>query len=262
MVTPLKKIKRDGTRYTRPAEIEASIAEALRQDLDRLIQRAAQRDRKQSDYLPSECLVHLVRGAQRRGEGKMRDVLLPLLLERCLWNLHATVPDGQIATAHHLREDILGDFAELFAIDGSPRDTDELDFYETRFNAAFRSFRIDHARAEMNRLNRETALPDATDEGLDERTVSQDVLAGLEDLHRTTVDPEERVYRQQLHRAVLALPTKERQAFVLCHLMGFKEESENPNERTAATICGVTGRSIRNWLKSARTKLSTLKEDV
>src|SRR5260370_1339738 len=51
---------------------------------------------------------------------------------RCEANLNAKV-DGQIAGAVQLREDILGDFAELFAVDGSPEDHHELDFFEVQF---------------------------------------------------------------------------------------------------------------------------------
>ena len=47
---------------------------------------------------------------------------------------------------------------------------------------------------------------------------------------------------------------------MLCRLMGFKEESEDPRERTAATLCDVTGRTIRNRLRRALAKLSNLKE--
>jgi len=46
----------------------------------------------------------------------------------------------------------------------------------------------------------------------------------------------------------------------LCHVLGYDEESENPDKRTAATICGVTGRTIRNRLKRAAARLSSYKE--
>jgi hypothetical protein len=82
-----------------------------------------------AEYLPSECLVHLIREAKRRGDDAARDALLPLPLARCDANLNAKV-DGQIAGAVQLREDILGDFAELLAIDGSAEDRHELDFFE------------------------------------------------------------------------------------------------------------------------------------
>ena len=135
MARPLEKTT-NGKLYTRPPEIEAATDAVLAQDLATQRRRALIRDRRHPEYLPSECLVHLIREARRRGDDAARDALLPLLLARCEANVNAKV-DGQIAGAVQLREDILGDFAELFAIDGAPDDHHELDFFEVRFNKAF-----------------------------------------------------------------------------------------------------------------------------
>jgi DNA-directed RNA polymerase specialized sigma24 family protein len=61
-------------------------------------------------------------------------------------------------------------------------------------------------------------------------------------------------------RAINALPPDERKALVLVHYYGFKIESEDPGETTAATLCGVRGRTIQNRLNRAKAKLSKLKE--
>jgi hypothetical protein len=139
MARPLDKTT-NGKLYTRPSEIEAATDAALAQDLHTQLRRALIRDPHDPEYLPSECLLHLVREARRRHDDAARYALLPLLLARVEANLNAKV-DGQIPGAVELREDILGDFAELFAIDGSPDDRHELDFFEVRFNMAFFTFR-------------------------------------------------------------------------------------------------------------------------
>jgi hypothetical protein len=258
MARPLNKTKLDGAPYTRQPEIEAAIDAALGQDLEIVCDRARLPDRKASDYLPSECLVHLIREAWRSGNEQARDELLQLLLRRCVAILNSKVSDS-ICTAQQLREDILGDFAELFAKDGSSHDECELDFYEVRFNQAFRAFRITRVRAELDRLNSTGYLLDPAHPDV---TVDDEVLAGLSDRDCTTCHPEELVFRKQVHDAINALPRDEREPIVLCHLLGLKEESEDPNERTAATVCGVTGRTIRNRLTKAFEKLSRLKEDT
>ena len=61
MARPLNKTKPDGAPYTRPPEIEAAIDAALGQDLEIVCDRARLRDRQAGTYLPSECLVHLIR---------------------------------------------------------------------------------------------------------------------------------------------------------------------------------------------------------
>ena len=71
---------------------------------------------------------------------------------------------GRSPGAVELREDILGDFAELFAIDGSPDDRHELDFFEVRFNRAFFTFRATRVRSELAHLNSQTPLPEPSDE--------------------------------------------------------------------------------------------------
>lgn len=148
---------------------------------------------------------------------------------------------------------------KLFAKDGSSQDQREVDFYEVRFNQAFSTFRITRVRAELDRLNSTRDLPDPA---RPEVAVDDEILARLSDPNCTTCDAEEIVFRKPVHDAINALPRDEREAIVLCHLMGLKEESEDPNERTAATVCGVTGRTIRNRLTKAFAKLSRLKEDI
>ena len=66
----------------------------------------------------------------------------------------------------------------------------------------------------------------------------------------------------QFVRAIEALPANERDAVILVHVLGYKEESEDPEEETAATRCNCTGRTIRNRLTRATAKLSRFKEDL
>jgi RNA polymerase sigma factor (sigma-70 family) len=257
MARPLRKTKADGTPYKRFPAIEAAIDAALRiQDLDILRRRAEVRDRRSPDYLPSECLIHLIRDARWRDDKTAMNTLLPPLLDRCEANLKSKVPDGQIATAADLREQILGDFAELFAVDGSPHDRYQLDFFEIRFNMAFARFRITRVRAELSRLGLFVQLPEEFDDvAAKESRAGSDVLARLSRLYRASTDPEDRVFRKQLVAAIIALPPDERKAIVLCHLLGFKQEA-------AAEVCDVDSRTIRNRLKRAASKLSRFKEDA
>jgi DNA-directed RNA polymerase specialized sigma24 family protein len=62
-------------------------------------------------------------------------------------------------------------------------------------------------------------------------------------------------------KAIDNLPLDERKAVVLCHVLEYEEESDDPSKTTAATLCGVTGRTIRNRLSRAAKKLSPFKEN-
>jgi hypothetical protein len=263
MAQPLQKTKRDGTLYKRPPEIEAVLDIALTQDFETLRSRAEIRNRKATNYLPSECLTHLIREARRRGNEQARIALLSNLLARCAANLLYTVSESEIDGAHELREDILGDFAELFAIDGSASDKHQLDYFEARFNRAFKTFRLDRVRPALERQRLELPLgEDSGEPHTADHPVDDQVLHHLSAVARADDDPEKAVFRKQVYAAIMALPRDERNAVVLCRIMGLKEESENPNEQTAATLCGVTGRTIRNRLNRALAKLARLKEDA
>lgn len=229
MAQPLHKTTPDGALYTRFPAIEAEVNAALAQDTGSLCRRATIRDPKTADYLSSECLLHLIREAGRRGDDAARDALLPLLLARCTINLYAKV-DGAIAGAPQLREDILGEFAELFAIDGSPLDRHELDFFEVRFNMGFARFRISRVRAALSLQNNQAPWPEdlPANDVTAERELDDEVLARISDL-KGDGNPEEKLFRKQVYAAIKALPPDERKAVILVHRMGFKR---NPRIRT------------------------------
>jgi hypothetical protein len=251
MARPLTKHTGTGERYTRPPHIEAAIDVALALDWPTLHQQTLIRDRRFPDYLPSECLVHLIRKAHRDHHETIRDQLLAILLGRCEATLAATLPDSRAPNAAYLRDEALGRLGELFAEDGTGDNPDELDYFEVRFNAAFAALRTDLVRQEVRALRRASPLPD--DEAIARRPDA--VL-------RSPATQEPGLFLNQLFHAIDSLPPEERDAVILCDILGYAEEANDPAQRTAATICGVTGRTIRNRRTRAAAKLSRFKEDL
>jgi hypothetical protein len=253
MTRPLTKQDKDGNLYIRPVGIEKVIDAAMKQDLAVLQERAQVVDEKSPNYLPTECLVHIIRHAKRGGDERTMSALLPWLLARCEAVLLKRIPDGRPNGAE-LREDILGEFSLLFAEDGSGRNPDELDFYECRFNRAFRAFRTDLLRSESAYTGPLKPIPTEEETGFsaeDEERVS----ALPEALRSRPMQLENTCYSELLN-AVNVLPPDERKAVVLCCILGLKEESNDPDEPTASKLCGVTPRTIRNRLERAARKLS------
>jgi hypothetical protein len=250
MAQPLTKLKKSGERYARPPSVEANVDGALREDADGIRRRLLVTDAKDADYLKSECLVHLARELTRRGEIKLRNAVVMALFVRCEAILKSKIDPSRVPNAKELRETILQEFALLLAGDGADENPDELDFFECRFNAAFRTFRIDIMRS-TKRADSHAPLP------TDARDTEEEV--------RTNRDvPSCRAEQGDgLARAALLdrLPPKVREAVILCHEMGYDEESEDPNKITAATLCKVSGRTIRERLKKAREILSQANED-
>jgi len=252
MARLLTKQDQKGNRYGRPKKIETTIDEALTQDLTTLCQRA-DLNCCCPDRLPLECLVHLIRDAGRREDHHTMNTLIRPLLARCEAILCAKIPDDRFHNAAHLREEVLSEFSELFAIDLFDVNNNELDYFECQFNAAFRTFRIDFLRSEITRMKRVVSFTDLSDQ--DE---SDDLFPAILETVRSSERQEDIMIRKDFLKAVDSLPFDERRAVVFC-IMGYEVESRDPEKMTVAKICGVTGRTIRNLINRAATRLQPYK---
>ena len=257
MARPLTKRDSTGNLYVRSPQVEAQIDEILSQSPATLQHRLAVRDSQASDYLSYECLVHLARVLRYDNEA-MANAVLSALISRCEAILLSKIPDNKLATAADVREEVIGQFGELFATDGTEDNRDDLDYFECRFNQAFSTFCIDLVRSEIARLKRFESLPDQADDT--EPSPHKEIPARLIEALQSQETAESAVLLSEIYAAIDALPDDERKAVTLYHVMGYKIESKDPDEVTAATICKVSGRTIRNRLSRAAEKLSHLKE--
>jgi hypothetical protein len=253
MAQPLEKTKPDGSLYTRPAGVEKIIDTALTQDLDTHCKRALIRDYDSADYMPSECLLHLIRKARRADDERAYGALIPLVLARCEANLNKYVAP-ELPGAVELRKDILGDFAELLAIDGTPEDNHQLDYFEIRFNGGFAAFRKTRVRDELVFQNRHLPVPESFPESDSvEQELADDFIARLADFQGDSGNQEDRAFRKQLLAAIRELPREEQVAILLVHHFDYTRAK-------AAELCDVDERTIRNRLHRAHETLSKLKE--
>jgi DNA-directed RNA polymerase specialized sigma24 family protein len=253
MPRALNKVTKGGVRYHRPPEIEAGLEGALRQDLDEQLRRAKIRDPANPDHMPSECLVHLVREARLTGNKRAVERLLVPLLSRCERRLKRTIPDSW-PDAQGLRDEILQTFCELLARVGTNHDATSLDIFECKFNKGLAALRFKRLRKETNRAKLFHSLADEFDD--DGQPVDpNETLARLSRAAQTPAGQEDFVYLSQTLEAVKALPAAQRRAVELCCLQGYAPASEDPDEITAATICGVSGTAMRKNLRKAADKL-------
>ena len=246
MAVPLRKLK-DNKPYERPSSIEVLLDSALMQTQDVILKRAYIRVKTDSSYLPTECLVYLLRHAFRSGNTKLRDVIVNPLLKRCERILNSKIPDDQ-PNAEELREAVLGKFTELLARDANDHSQTKLDYYEVRFNDAFRKLRISFFRSEKYTR---VSMPLAADADEGQAEIDPEGVCRLLKSTGQELSPEDVVTGKQLCDAVEALPHDETRAIILHFFYGYKIESIDPNERTVASICEVSGRMIRTRLKSA-----------
>ena len=261
MVRPLTKHDKTGNLYIRPHRVETQINTILSQSPATLRHHLAIADPQSPDYLHSECLVHIIRDARRNSDDDRLKAAFPVLVVRCEAILRAKIPDNALPTAADVREEVLGQFGELFVTDGTEENRDHLDCFECRFNLAFRAFYIDLVRSEKaRRKQRRKQLVPLLDDGIEPSHPHKEIPTRLIEALRSQETAENSVLLREIYEAIDTLPDDERKAVILCHVMGHKIESNNPDETTAATICNVTGRTIHNRLSRAAEKLSHLKE--
>lgn len=259
MARPLeRKTKKGGKLYRRPQKIETLIDGAVTQDASEIRRRAKITDAASPDYLPEECLVHLIREGFRNHNNDHASFLFGILLGRCESNLKRTVAH-QLPNAETIREMIISDISEKFAFDVATPGGVELDFFECRFRRGFRMLRINRVKAETTYYEDLAPLPVEADEEGHEN--EEETLARLSSAARNPATQEVDADRKKAEDAVWRLPADVRRAFVLCRVYGYEEESKNPKKRTAATICGCTGRTIRNRLARADELLKRFKEE-
>jgi hypothetical protein len=236
----------------RPPGIERKIDSALTQDWAALSRRARETNPQSGDFLPSECLVHLIRDALRRSEDRIARVLMPQLLKRAEANLERTVPDSRMRDAKSVRHEILSDLMMMFTQDGTEGHENGLDFYECKFLRALRFLRIDHVRKALSERKELTDLPEADD---GEAAFDEEMLARLSRMASVGPSQEDRLYLPEVIKALDKLPPDQKRAVVLRRIIGHTEEQ-------TAKICKVDKRTIRYRLAAADKQLKTLKEDL
>ncbi len=248
MANPLTKHSKEGVLYARPPAVESNIDGAVEQETAVLIRRAQETDRGSPDYLRSECLVHLIRAAIRGGDDSRYNALLPILLSRCEAILKSKISQ-HVPNAEYVREEVLCEFSVLFADEAEDEPPNELDYYEVKFNHAFRVLRCLVLRRERKRTEGAQVLSDGA-----EAEGGHGQPANLPPCRATQEDG------VHLAEFLDALPENLRRAVVLTE-MGYVAASDDSDATTVATLCKVSGRTVRTWLKQARTQIEQMRQE-
>ena len=261
MVRALTKRKETGELYTRRPEIEACLVDAVRQAPATLRQRAAISDPKDPQFLPAEALVHLGREALRAQDMATAGTLIDCLGRRCQPLLKHTIRPSNRFDAEELRAQVRDKLYDLFADEVEDPNNNALDYYEAQFNAALTTLRADVFRQVQRYQDRFVTPSPAPAAAADGGEADDDEL-DIEDSADESphYDPVVQMESLDALRRIQALPPKEREAFVWKGL-GFETESINPDVKTVATLCGVTGRAVRDRLRSAKARLERMEEE-
>ena len=257
MVRALKKRKKSGQPYTRPAAIEHSIAMVLRQGPVTWIARTAISDQRSDQYLAPEVVVHLIRHTLHMGDDATANRLLQKFAERVTRQLERCVKESSTFSANAVRDEALSRFLELFADDLREPEDGVLDFYEVRFNKALATLRAEVIRFERLRTGKAESLsaPEPHDAGEEER----------EPVEPPDLSPEADVFafaqNAELWRLIQALPPDERGAVLWKYYDDLETESTDPAKETVASRAGVSGSEIRSRLRAAYASLKKQMEE-
>lgn len=226
VVRPLRKRTREGKPYARVTSIEAKLREILALPPKELVNRCSLLDRNDPAYIPSECLLYLVR--TWKPDDAHFEPLYRHLAERFL----RVVPKGQ------LRQRLFERFVDLLAHDRASY-VERLDFFEIRFNSALVNMRRDAQR----QVCRDPDHPSIDDPGMgDLRREVEETIGSFDPFDPAALDRAD--YRSRLDEAINTLSIEQRQIMKLL-LRGMPIDSTTPGTMSIAKKLGKAEKTIR-----------------
>lgn len=255
-MAPLRKCNKAGIRYIRPKDIVAKLEELTLLPRHEIAARCAVLEREDPKYVPSECLVYLVREHRSRPTDECSEVLYKTLLER----LHKRIlkPGLEFAETERLvegniRDEVVSKFFELLGKDRNVEYQARLDFFEVRFDKCVAGLRNDAKRKLYPQANLHQPMEFEEDSG--EASVEFERAArgyspfGPEEL----TDPD---YSSRLDQAIDNLPSIQKTIVVMLR-SGMNIESKEPS---AVTISGTLNKTPKTIAKSRDLAFATLKK--
>lgn len=256
MSAPLRKCKEDGALYQRDAAIEARLAQLAELPRSDALKLCGIRQRGHPDYVPSECLLHLVRACRHDNKNDYFDRLYGLLFERVVRALPRAVGGNgrsESATITKIREYVLDRFVAHIVADRSEYN-ESLDYFEVRFDSALVSLKLSGRKKAWREENRSQPIEIDAETGelppeIEQAAGTFDPLAPAEML--------DEAYRLRLQAAIDTLP-EEQIRIVTMLRKEIPIESEDPNVMTIARTLGRTPKTIRKYRNQAFAALRTI----
>lgn len=237
MARPLRKIKLDGTLYSRRPAVEAEIQELAALGDSELELKALDCSRASPDFVSPEALVHFVRNVE---PGILRDTLTECLLKR----IYLLLPraDDTSLTNSNIRDDVVDHFIDLLLSDRATYDN-RLDYYEINFNSAVASDRKDARDRHWKHENRYDEL-----EGEDDASLPIAAIGGYDPFDPTDLD--KKSYRLQLDDAIDGLPEIQRRIIEMIR-HDIPIDSKAPSVVTISKTLGKSEKTIRTYRDKA-----------
>lgn len=247
---PLRRRRPDGTLYSRRQAIERCIVETRALPGEELIARARIRDPRHADFVPSEVLIHHLRATKGDNTPTRYEALLGIVRDRVeracpRANQRAGGRNIEVASFAELRDHIVERVLTLIFRDRDDYN-DDLDYYEISFNHAVVQLKRTAFRGHYRRQEQSASLEEMLDT-VERGNEGTEALSRL----RTMLSQEaDLAFRIDARRAIDALPDNQRRVIEMS-LMGYKDQSDDPNEMTITKELGCTDKTVRNRRKAA-----------
>jgi hypothetical protein len=256
-----KKDLRTGKVYTRFPKNERRLTELLTLPRERIVLLCQIPDEEDPDFVPNECLVHLVRACREEPANPYFESLYKNLLKRMIRRL----PSGESENGKRIalkdsriQEEVLDRFRMLLAEDRNAYE-ERLDFWEVAFGKALKKLKITVEVKVWRETNRSSPL---------ENPETGEVWAHVSE----AVDPYEpfgsaellkKDYRERLPAAIAKLNPEHRR-IIKMFVEGYPAHSTDEDAITIATVLKVSDKTARTRRKQALAALKRVleKEDA
>ncbi len=255
-IRPLKKIGKNGLYKHRPETLNLLEELVLLPD-GVLLERCNIPLRDVADYVPSECLVYLVRTKHGTKEATA-EKLLEILLGRLLSYLpkRSELDRGPVSLVRsNFSDEVFSNFTEMILGDPEKFD-DKLDFFEFMFDLGLKRLFLDAKKMVWRREKKN--VPYLVEEKTGELSEDLQKKLGFSD----TFDLNE-IERAELR--ALIRPSMESSQFselqrhiIHLRLLGFPISSKDPVKQTIAKALNKSDRTIRTHLKLALLSLKPI----
>jgi hypothetical protein len=258
-VSPLRKRRITGELYTRDPKIETLLRELGALSRDELLERAQISDRKDPKYVPSECLVYIIRASRLDNRETWFNRLYTVLSRRVLRAFpKAESKDGKTESLPlgKIREKAFGRFTDLLATDRAGY-SEKLDYFEVKFDGALANLRKDAQAQVWRDENRKTALEMDEETGEPSPEVEK-AAAGGDPFRPPEIDNED--YRLRLDAAIEALPPEQSRIVTMLR-QEFQIDSKDPKVLTISKALGRSEKTVRSQRDKAFATLRTMLKD-
>ena len=256
--SPLRrKNVKTGATYKRFPSLEAVLKQLLALSRNEIVLRCEIDDEDHADFVPSECLVYLVRSCRNEPASPHFERLYTALMKRILQRVPtAESKDGKklYLKESRIQEGVIDSFQELLALDRTTYE-ERLDFWEVAFGMALKKLKIT-VQDKVWRETKRSALLEDPETG--------EVAAHVSEAPGTSdpFDPEEllkKYYREQLPAAIESLTPDQRRIIKMC-LEGFPIDSIDPNVVTISKALNLSEKTVRTRRKDALAALKRILE--